>query len=81
MESKNKKDKLKSRFYSIDVLKKTPRQSVLSNAHSSLLDHGSEYHFFFRKLYGFRERDDLDLGEAFQVANYARKMLEAFFFV
>ena len=79
MESKNKKDKLKSRFYSIDVLKKTPRQSVLSNAHSSLLDHGSEYHFFFRKLYGFRERDDLDLGEAFQVANYARKMLEAFF--
>lgn len=80
MIGKNKSNKpVKSRVYSIDVLKKSPRQSVISNAHETLLRHGSEYHFFFRKLYGFRQEEILNLESAFQVANYARKMLEAFF--
>lgn len=81
MMSKNKKDVTpkKSQAYSIDVLRKQPRQSALNNAHETLLNHGSEYHFFFRKLYSFKDTPVLNVEEAYQVANYARKMLEAFF--
>lgn len=80
MMKKNKRDHpAKSRAYSIDIISKQPRRSSLTNAHDTLLNHGSEYHFFFKKLYSFKDEPTLNVEAAYEVANYARKMLEAFF--
>lgn len=77
--NKNKKDTIKSRVYSIDVGIDTERESTINNAHVSLLNHGSEYHFLFKKLHSFREGNNLNIEHSYHVANYGRKLLEAFF--
>ena len=74
-----KTDKTKSCAYTIETEKESPRRSIINNAHSSLLNHGSEYHYLFKKLHEFGEALNLDVEQAYQVANYGRKLLEAFF--
>ena len=74
-----KKDKIKSCVYTIEVDKGSPRKATIHNAHSSLLKYGSEYHYLFKKLHDFKEEPHLDVDHAYQVANYGRKLLEAFF--
>lgn len=85
LKGKNKKgkngepDKIKSRFYAIEITPGSERKARLSNALDSLIEYDSEYHYLFQKLYSFREKTKLDLNEAFLVGNIARKLLEAFF--
>ena len=76
---KNKLDKVKSRVYMIEIDKGSLRKATINNAHSSLLDHGSEYHYLFKKLYEFKATPYLNVDHSYQVANYARKLLEGFF--
>lgn len=67
------------RLFAIEVDKQNPRKARLSNAHNSLSDYGSEYHYLFYRLSAFAEDEKLDLDSSYQVANYSRKLLEAFF--
>jgi wobble nucleotide-excising tRNase len=76
--NKNKRDKIKSCVYAIEIEKTTPRNAVINNAHASLLNYGSEYHYLFKKLHEFKADPHLDVDQAYQVANYGRKLLEAF---
>ena len=77
--NKNKKGLRKSAVYAIEIEKGAPRRAVIHNAHPSLLNYGSEYHYLFKKLHEFKETPHLDVDQAYQVANYGRKLLEAFF--
>ncbi len=75
---KNKKSDIKSSFFQIDILPKTPRESAIKNIPETLLLYNSEYHFVFSKLYSFNNYETLDLEKSFQVANLSRKLLESF---
>ncbi|MCQ6956989.1 AAA family ATPase [Mucilaginibacter aquariorum] len=75
---KNKKDKIKSHFYSIDCTTEENRTSSINNANSTLLEFNSEYHYIFYKLHALKSLISLDLEKAFLIANLSRKLLEAF---
>lgn len=66
-------------FYRLDATPSSPRHSLLMDADDSLKNYGSEYHYIFKKLYGYKEKFTLDRDEAFLTANLARKLLESFF--
>lgn len=66
-------------FYMLEVPPGSPRHSLLVDADDSLKNYGSEYHYIFKKLYGYRVKATLDRDEAFLTANLARKLLESFF--
>jgi len=74
-----KKNSMKARLFCIEVDKGDPRSASISNAHDSLGKYGSEYHYLFTRLRLFRDDSKLDLDSSYQVANYSRKLLEAFF--
>ena len=69
---------IKSQFFSIEVIPAETRTAELRNAHQTLLDYNSEYHFLFSQLNKYQSRETLSLNEAFIVANLARKLLESF---
>ena len=69
---------IKSHFYNIETTTTTPRSSLIKNAPASLLEHNSEYHYTFKMLQQFIEKQELNIEESFAVANIARKLLEAF---
>lgn len=73
-----KKEIIRSRFYSIDSSIEENRVSIINNANKTLLDFNSEYHFIFYKLYLFKGLKTLDLEKAFLIANLSRKLLEGF---
>lgn len=66
-------------FYKIDTSAAQPRESLLINAETSLVDYNSEYHYIFSKLFAYKEKKTLDRDEAFLTANLARKLVESFF--
>jgi wobble nucleotide-excising tRNase len=70
---------LPNQSFTQSILYSRNREAIITNAHSSLLDYQSEYHFIFKKLIDFRENDNLDLQSCYQIANYSRKLLESFF--
>ena len=76
---KNSPGKIKTAVFAIEVKKAEGRKSMISNAHSSLLKYGSEYHYMFKKLYEYRDDQTVNAEKAYQVANFARKLLEGFF--
>lgn len=76
---KNKKDKIKSRCYSIEsIVVGDERASYINNAKDTLTKYNSEYHYLFHKVYSFKKNDELTLDEAFLVSNLSRKLLEGF---
>lgn len=74
---KNKKNK-KSEFFQIEILPVSPRESVIKNIDTTLLNYDSEYHYVFSKLYKFKNDISLNLEKSFQAANLSRKLLESF---
>ncbi|MCM5576597.1 AAA family ATPase, partial [Xanthomonas hortorum pv. pelargonii] len=66
-------------FYRLDAPPGSPRHSLLVDADDSLKNYGSEYHYIFKKLYGYRAHTTLNRDEAFLTANLARKLIESFF--
>ncbi len=76
---KNKKDKIKSRCYSIEsIVVGDERASYINNAKDTLTKYNSEYHYLFHKVYSFKRNEELTLDEAFLVSNLSRKLLEGF---
>lgn len=75
---KNKKGKIKSRLYKIEVVKYNPKVSYISNIDESLEKYNSEYHYLFTRLFSYTIKPTLSLEETFMAANTSRKLLEAF---
>ena len=75
---KNKKNKPMSKTYSIETKGDTTRSSILINAHSSLVDYDSEYHYLFSKVIGFNKKNNLTIDDSYLCANLSRKLLESF---
>lgn len=75
---KNKKDKVKSRFYAIEAMPGEARNARIIKASQSLIDYDSEYHYLFQKLFSFREKKSLEIDEALLIGNVSRKLLESF---
>lgn len=69
----------KASVFTVEASLGTNRNSTINNAPDSLLKYNSEYHFIFSELTKFSEKDKLDPASSYQVANYSRKLLEAFF--
>lgn len=78
LSGKNRKDKIASRFYVVDISPGEPRAAKLLDADETLTSYDSEYHYLFKKLYHYVNNDSLSVEEAFLTANLARKLLEAF---
>ncbi|ALU88643.1 hypothetical protein Hrubri_1434 [Herbaspirillum rubrisubalbicans M1] len=66
-------------FYQLDAPPGSPRHSSLVDANDSLKEYSSEYHYIFKRLYGYINHATLDRDEAFLTANLARKLIESFF--
>lgn len=66
-------------FYTIEATTCVPRYATIKNAHSSLVDYNSEYHYIFSQLYKYKDKQTLSRDDAFLTANLARKLLETFF--
>ena len=77
-QGKNKNNNRKSEFFQIEILPRVPRESIIKNIDSTLLDYNSEYHFIFSKLHAFKNDSVLNLEKSFQAANLSRKLLESF---
>lgn len=71
-------EKIRASFYSIDASNEETRKASINNAHSTLLNFNSEYHFIFFKLFSLQTLEILDLEKAFLIANLSRKLLEGF---
>jgi wobble nucleotide-excising tRNase len=65
-------------LYSIETNYDTQRQSSIVNAHNSLTNYETEYHYIFYRLYQFKDKSQLNIEESYLVANLARKLLESF---
>ncbi|WP_108672553.1 AAA family ATPase [Peribacillus acanthi] len=65
-------------FYTIETNFDNQRNSSIVNAHSSLFEYETEYHYIFYKLSLFKEKTQLNIEEAYLVANLSRKLLESF---
>lgn len=66
-------------FYAIESSTSLPRQSIIKNADSTLVNYNSEYHYIFSKLYSYKNNPTLSRDDAFLTANLSRKLLESFF--
>lgn len=66
-------------FFTIENTTSNPRSAFLQNAHRSLTDYNSEYHYIFSKLHSYHNLDVLNREDAFLTANLCRKLLETFF--
>ncbi|NQE51141.1 ATP-binding protein [Herbaspirillum rubrisubalbicans] len=66
-------------FYQLDAQPGSPRHSSLVDANDSLKEYSSEYHYIFKRLYGYVNHATLNRDEAFLTANLARKLIESFF--
>lgn len=75
---KNKREKVKSKVYTIECSFDGIRKSKIVTAGETLIKYGSEYHYLFSKLHNFKEQESLNLDETYLCANLARKLLESF---
>ncbi|EMQ2223588.1 TPA: AAA family ATPase [Citrobacter freundii] len=75
---KNKKDKIKSRVYTVETYFDGVRKSRVINASGHLTNYNSEYHYLYSRLKHFKEKMHLDLDEVYLCANLSRKLLETF---
>lgn len=66
-------------FYTIEVLNNQQRESTICNAHDSITQYETEYHYVFYKLYQYKDRKQLNIEESYLIANLSRKLLESFF--
>tara|TARA_B100000700_G_scaffold270393_1_gene312490 strand:- start:15 stop:2249 length:2235 start_codon:yes stop_codon:yes gene_type:complete len=69
---------IKARTYTIESKSDGVRQSKLVNASGTLTDYNSEYHYLFSKIYSLKDKQELNLDEAYLCANLSRKLLESF---
>ncbi|ENU4085287.1 AAA family ATPase [Enterobacter asburiae] len=75
---KNKKDKVRSRVYSVETYFDGVRKSRVVNASGHLTNYNSEYHFLYSRLRHFKDKAHLELDEVYLCANLSRKLLETF---
>lgn len=68
----------RSHFYTVECSIGEPRKATISNANNTLLKFNSEYHYLFYKLFTFRDTTELNLEQAFLIANLSRRLLESF---
>lgn len=75
---KNKRDKIKSKVYSVETYFEGVRKSRVINASGHLTNYNSEYHYLYSRLRYFKDKAHLDLDEVYLCANLSRKLLETF---
>lgn len=75
---KKEKKQYKFSIYSIEsAISDGDRSSKICQANDSLVKYNSEYHYIFSKILSFKE-EQIQLENAYLIANLARKLLEAF---
>jgi wobble nucleotide-excising tRNase len=69
-----------ARIFCLEPTASTPRSTDLVDAHKTLTDYQSEYHYVYRRLSQLSKRGaTLNIDECYLAANMARKVLESFF--
>ena len=75
---RERKDEI-AHFFTIETSTSNPRYAQLVNIDKTLIEYNSEYHYLFKKLLQHREKNTLNIEEAFLIANLSRRLLESFF--
>jgi wobble nucleotide-excising tRNase len=79
-EKKNdfKKGKIRTKLFTIESSLEEERSSSIKNAHETLQNYNSEYHYVFYKMHSIQNDEIDNLDKAYLIGNLCRKMLEGF---